>query len=74
MLKRCLQLVEDDLSSSSLKQTKQKSNKKHKTSTIFDLIPEQKRLTITKKVGKSQIKRKFFNKTSTFVIFYQFNF
>lgn len=64
MLKRCLELVEDDLPvSSSSKKTTQKTAKKQtpKKSTIFDLIPEQKRLTITKKVGKSQVKRKSFS-------------
>lgn len=60
VLKRCLELVEDDVAvSTTSKQTKQKANRKQKvkSSTIFDLIPEQKRLTITTKVGKSQIKR-----------------
>lgn len=61
ILKRCLQLVEEDLpESSSSKQTKhgvKKNSKKHHT--IFDLIPEQKRLTITKKTGKNATKRKF---------------
>lgn len=59
MLKRCLQLVEDDLPrSSSSKHTKKNPNKKRNNSTIFDMIPQQKRLTITTKAGKNQIKRK----------------
>lgn len=61
ILKRCLQLVEDDLPvSSSSKQTTHGMKKKPKKNhTIFDLIPEQKRLTITKKSGKNATKRKF---------------
>lgn len=61
VLKRCLQIVEDDLPlCSSSKQTKKnfKKKPKPKNSTIFDLIPEHKRLTITTKVGKSQTKSK----------------
>lgn len=59
VLKRCLELVEEDLpTSSSSKQTKTNTNKQKKRSTIFDLIPEQKRLTVTTKTGKNQIKRK----------------
>lgn len=63
ILKRCLQLVEDDLPErSSSKQTthvkKKKPKKKH---TIFDLIPEQKRLTVTTKAGKNAVKRKSLN-------------
>ncbi|XP_055295601.1 active regulator of SIRT1-like [Sitodiplosis mosellana] len=65
ILKRCLELVEDDLPSSlSSKQTKPNTNKKHTKSTIFDLIPEQKRLTITTKAGKNQTKQKV-NKIKT---------
>lgn len=59
VLKRCLELVEDDLPVNlKSKQSKPNTNKKQKHSTIFDLIPEQKRLTITTKIGKSQTKRK----------------
>lgn len=59
VLKRCLELVEEDLpTSSSSKQTKTNPNKQKKKSTIFDMIPEQKRLTVTTKTGKNQIKRK----------------
>lgn len=58
ILKQCLQLVEDDLLvSSSSKQTKKAAKKKSKNGSIFDMIPEQKRLTITTK-GKNQMKRK----------------
>lgn len=59
ILKRCLQLVEEDLPEcSSSKQTAHKKKQK-KNYTIFDMIPEQKRLTITKKTGKNAVKRKF---------------
>lgn len=58
LLKRCLQLVEDDLPEcSSSKQTKHNSKKKPKNNSIFDMIPEQKRLTITTKSGKNHTKR-----------------
>lgn len=62
ILKRCLQLVEDDLPQcSSSKPSKQNIQKKAKKNhTIFDLIPEQKRLTITTKAGKNgTAKRKY---------------
>lgn len=61
ILKRCLQLVEDDLPGcSSSKQAKHGLKKKSKKNhTIFDLIPEQKRLTVTTKAGKNAVKRKF---------------
>lgn len=60
ILKRCLQLVEDDLPvNSTSKQTTHVKKKPKKNHTIFDLIPEQKRLTITKKTGKNATKRKF---------------
>lgn len=62
ILKRCLELVEDDLpQTSSSKQAKHdvnKKQKKKKNNTIFDLIPEQKRLTVTTKSGKNAVKRK----------------
>lgn len=61
ILKRCLQIVEDDLPQSSAKapkQTKQNVRNKQKSGSIFDMIPEQKRLTITK-IGKNHDKRKF---------------
>lgn len=63
ILKRCLQLVEEDLpkssSSSSSKQTTHGAKKKPKKNhTIFDMIPEQKRLTVTTKAGKNGVKRK----------------
>ncbi|XP_031623982.1 uncharacterized protein LOC116341199 [Contarinia nasturtii] len=59
ILNRCLELVEDDLPVNlKSKQSKKSTNKKRKHSSIFDLIPEQKRLTITTKIGKTQIKQK----------------
>lgn len=63
VLKQCLQIVEEDLpinaSSSSSIKGKQKAKKKQKASTIFDLIPEQKRLTIKRKNSKGQTIGKF---------------
>lgn len=71
ILKRCLELVEEDLpTSSSSKHAKPNLNKSQKKSTIFDLIPEQKRLTITTKGGKNQTKRKI-KKISPF---YRYNY
>lgn len=57
LLKKCLQLVEDDLPVGSKKAKRYMKNKQKKSS-IFDMIPEQKRLTITMKAGKNQAKRK----------------
>lgn len=69
ILKQCLAIVEEDLptNSASSQKTKQKPKKKQKSNTIFDLIPEQKRLTIKKKNCKGQTIGNF--QSSTFVIF-----
>lgn len=61
ILNQCLQLVEDDLptNSTSSKTSKKKKQTKQKGGSIFDLIPEQKRLTITRKNKKNQTKGQF---------------
>lgn len=66
ILKRFLQLVEDDLpqnSSKTPKQARQNVKNKQKNGSIFDLIPEQKRLTMVTKAGKNKVKRKFIKTT-----------
>lgn len=64
ILKRCLELVAEDLPSSSKNTKKQnakdklKKAKKGDAGSVFEMIPERQRLTITTKVGKNQKKRK----------------
>lgn len=56
LLRKCLEIVEEDLpkSSSEKKNNKQKKPPQKKDS-IFDLIPEKRRLLIQTKTGKNEI-------------------
>lgn len=54
LLKKCLEIVEEDLPKcSSEKKNKKQKKPAQKNDSIFDLIPEKKRLLIQTKTGKN---------------------
>lgn len=72
LLKRSLQIVEESLETNkaenAAKSKKKKTNAAQPRSSTFDLIPENQRLIMVSKVGKTQQKSKIFLYQNTYLI------